>query len=66
MIEVLSFLFKGESFLVVRGLWFLDLNNRKTFSVEIFLDLLCITQLLKVLQIHQVFSSSQESGPKRN
>ena len=31
MIEVLSFLFKGESFSFVRGLWLLDLNNRKTF-----------------------------------
>ena len=31
MIEVLSFLFKGESFSFVRGLWLLDLNNRKIF-----------------------------------
>ena len=36
MIVVLSFLFKGESFSFVRGLWLLDLNNRKTFFVEIF------------------------------
>ena len=28
---VLSFVFKGESFSFVRGLWLLDLNNRKTF-----------------------------------
>ena len=41
-ILVLSFLFKGESFSFVRGLWLLDLNNRKTFFVDIFLDLLCI------------------------
>ena len=31
MILVLSFLFKGESFSFVRGLWLLDMNNRKTF-----------------------------------
>ena len=31
MIEVLSFLFKGESLSFVKGLWLLDLNNRKTF-----------------------------------
>ena len=31
MIEVLSFLFNGESFSFVRSLWLLDLNNRKTF-----------------------------------
>ena len=31
MSVVLSFLFKGESFSFVRGLWLLDLNNRKTF-----------------------------------
>ena len=31
MIVVLSFLFKGESFLFVRGLWLLDLNNRNIF-----------------------------------
>ena len=31
MIEVVSFLFKGESFSFVKGLWLLDLNNRKTF-----------------------------------
>ena len=30
-ILVLSFLFKGESFSFVRGLWLLDLINRKTF-----------------------------------
>ena len=36
MIEVLSFLFKGESFSFVRGLWLLDLDNRKTFFVKIF------------------------------
>ena len=35
MILVLSFLFKGESFSFVRGLWLLDLSNRKTFLVEI-------------------------------
>ena len=35
-ILVLSFLFKGESFSFVRGLWFLDLDNRKTLLVEIF------------------------------
>ena len=34
-ILVLSFLFKGESFSFVKGLWLLDLNNRKTFLVEI-------------------------------
>ena len=34
-ILVLSFLFKGESFSFVRGLWLLDLDNRKTFLVEI-------------------------------
>ena len=33
---VLSFLFKGESFSFVRGLWLLDLDNRETFLVEIF------------------------------
>ena len=33
---VLSFLFEGESFLFVRGLWLLDLDNRKTFFVNIF------------------------------
>ena len=31
MILVLSFLFKGESFSFVRGLWLLDLINIKTF-----------------------------------
>ena len=31
MIVVLSFLFKGESFSFVRGLWLLNLNNRKIF-----------------------------------
>ena len=31
MIVVLPFLFKGESFSFVRGLWLLDLNNRKIF-----------------------------------
>ena len=31
MIEVLSFLFKGESFSFVRGLWLLDLKNRNIF-----------------------------------
>ena len=36
MILVLSFLFKGESFSFVRGLWPLDLDNRKTILVEIF------------------------------
>ena len=36
MIVVLSFLFKGESFSFVRGLWLLDLNNRNTFFVDIF------------------------------
>ena len=30
-ILVLSFLFKGDSFSFVRGLWLLDLINRKTF-----------------------------------
>ena len=35
MIVVLSFLFKGESFSFVRGLWLLDLNNIKTF-MDIF------------------------------
>ena len=30
-ILVLSFLFKGESFSFVRGLWLLNLNNRKIF-----------------------------------
>ena len=30
-ILVLSFLFKGESFSFVRGLWLWDLNNRRTF-----------------------------------
>ena len=35
-ILVLSFLFKGESFSFVRGLWLLDLDNRKTFLVNIF------------------------------
>ena len=35
-ILVLSFLFKGESFSFVRGLWLLDLDNRKTILVEIF------------------------------
>ena len=35
MIVVLSFLFKGESFSFVVGLWLLDLNNRKTFLVDI-------------------------------
>ena len=34
-ILVLSFLFKGESISFVRGLWFLDLDNRKTFLVDI-------------------------------
>ena len=32
----LSFLFKGESFSFVRGLWLLDLDNRKTILMEIF------------------------------
>ena len=36
MIEVLSFLFKGESFSFVRGLWLWDLNNRKTFLWKFF------------------------------
>ena len=36
MILVLSFLFKGESFSFVRGLWLLDLDNRNIFLVEIF------------------------------
>ena len=36
MILVLSFLFKGESFSFLRGLWLLDLDNRKTFLVDIF------------------------------
>ena len=31
MIVVLSFLFRGESFSFVRGLWLLDLINRKAF-----------------------------------
>ena len=31
MIVVLLFLFKGESFSFVRGLWLLDLINRKIF-----------------------------------
>ena len=31
MIVALSFLFKGESFSFVRGLWLLNLNNRKIF-----------------------------------
>ena len=31
MIVVLSFLFKGGRFSFVRGLWLLDLNNRKIF-----------------------------------
>ena len=31
MIVVLSFLFKGESFSFIRGLWLLDLNNIKIF-----------------------------------
>ena len=31
MILVLSFLFKGETFSFVRGLWLLDLDNRKLF-----------------------------------
>ena len=35
-ILVLSFLFKGESFSFVRGLWLLDLINRKIFFVDIF------------------------------
>ena len=35
MILVRSFLFKGESFSFVKGLWLLDLNNRKTFLVDI-------------------------------
>ena len=34
-ILVLSFLFKEESFSFLRGLWFLDLDDRKTFLVEI-------------------------------
>ena len=34
-ILALSFLFKGESFSFVRGLWLLDLDNRKTFLVDI-------------------------------
>ena len=33
---VLSFLFKGESFSFASGLWVLDLDNGKTFLVEIF------------------------------
>ena len=36
MIEVLSFLFKVESFAFVRSLWLLDLNNRKTFLWKFF------------------------------
>ena len=35
-ILVLSFLFKGESFSFVKGLWLLDLDNRKKFLVDIF------------------------------
>ena len=35
MILVLSFQFKGGSFSFVRGIWLLDLDNRKTFLVEI-------------------------------
>ena len=35
MIFVFSFLFKGESFSFVKGLWLLDLNNTKTFLMEI-------------------------------
>ena len=31
MVRILSFLFKGESFSFVRGLWLLDLDNRKLF-----------------------------------
>ena len=38
---VLSFLFKEESFSFVKGLWLLDLINRKIFC-GYFLDLLCI------------------------
>ena len=33
---VFSFLFKGKSFSFVRGLWPLNLDNRKTFLVDIF------------------------------
>ena len=36
MILVISFLFKGENFSFVTGLWLLDLDNRKTVLVEIF------------------------------
>ena len=36
MIVILSFLFKGESFSFVRGLWLLDLDNRKKILVDIF------------------------------
>ena len=32
----LSFLFKGESFSLWRGLWLLNLDNRKTFLEDIF------------------------------
>ena len=35
MILVLSFLFKGENFSFVRGLWLLGLNNRKKIPVDI-------------------------------
>ena len=35
-ILVLSVLFKADSFSFVRGLWLLDLDNRKTFLVDIF------------------------------
>ena len=35
-ILVLSFLFKWESFSFVKGLWLLDLNNRKTFLWKFF------------------------------
>ena len=35
MILVLSFLLKGESFSFVKGFWFLEMTNRKTFLVDI-------------------------------
>ena len=49
MIEVLSFLFKGESFSFVKGLWPLDLDNRKTLLVEIFgspLHMVCSSMVI--------------------
>ena len=47
MIEVLSFLFKGESFLFVNGLWLLDLNNRKTFFCGNFFWICFASDVLK-------------------